>query len=243
MAGRRRGRRARRRRHAGRRREGGGGGGKGGGRGGGGDGGDSGQRQVRHCQVDDRRLDGRLAAHARSVLRRGLSLVLMHEVHPKALGRRVEDEARRVADVVKSWLSMTQPGMRPEGVAVTEVKSVTEPKLAIAAWQSDSWVIVVSPASSHESALGFCDVKSVPNHVQPPTVANSVHVSSVVVLGAEAKQCASSPAGHAASNGPVSYRRCTWPSRRGRAAARWRRRGGRPRRSDRCWGCRDAAEP
>ena len=47
--------------------------------------------------------------------------------------------------------------MRPEGAAVTEVKSVTEPTLPIAAWQSDSWVIVVRPASSHDSALGFCD--------------------------------------------------------------------------------------
>ena len=39
-----------------------------------------------------------------------------------------------------------------------------------------------------------------------PTVSNSVHVSSVVVLGAEAKQCASSPAGHAArASASVSY--------------------------------------
>jgi len=136
-----------------------------------------------------------------------VSLVLMHEVQPKRLSG-AGLKMRRVGslDVVKSWLSMTQPGMRPEGVAVTEVKSVTEPKLAIAAWQSDSWVIVVSPAASHDSALGFCDVKSVPNHVHPPTVANSVHVSSVVVLGAEAKQCASSPAGHAArASASVSY--------------------------------------
>ena len=37
-----------------------------------------------------------------------------------------------------------------------------------------------------------------PKNSQPPTVSNSVHVWTVVVLGAEAKQCASSPAGHAA---------------------------------------------
>ena len=87
-----------------------------------------------------------------------VSLVLRHEVHPKRLSV-AGLKTRRVGslDVVKSWLSITQPGMRPEGAAVTEVKSVTEPTLPIAAWQSDSWVMVVSPASSHESALGFWD--------------------------------------------------------------------------------------
>jgi len=90
-----------------------------------------------------------------------VSLVLMHEAHPKRLSD-AGLKTRRVGslDVVKPKLSRRQPGMRPEGVAVTDVKSVTvlKPAIAAAAWQSDSWVIVVSPAASHVSALGFCDV-------------------------------------------------------------------------------------
>ena len=60
--------------------------------------------------------------------------VLMHEVQPKRLSG-AGLKMRRVGSLdvgVKSWLSMTQPGIRPEGAAVTEVKSVTEPKPAIA---------------------------------------------------------------------------------------------------------------
>ena len=87
-----------------------------------------------------------------------VSLVLMHEAHPNRLSV-AGLKTRRVGslDVVKPKLSRTQPGMRPEGVAVTDVKSVTEPKLAIAAWQLASVVIAVSPASAHVALVGCCD--------------------------------------------------------------------------------------
>ncbi len=89
-----------------------------------------------------------------------VSLVLRHEVHPKRLSV-AGLKTRRVGslDVVNPKLSRRQPGMRPEGTAVTDVKSVTvlKPAIAAAAWQSDCEVIVVSPASSHDPLVGFCD--------------------------------------------------------------------------------------
>ena len=87
-----------------------------------------------------------------------VSLVLMHEVHPKRLSGAGLYTRRDGLKLLRSKLSTRQPGMRPEGASLSVRKSVTVPKLAIAAWQSSSEVIVVSPASSQLPAIGFCDM-------------------------------------------------------------------------------------